>query len=36
MEEFILWCRQGPPRARVDHLDITEGMVVGFGEFLIR
>jgi acylphosphatase len=36
VEEFIAWCKQGPPRARVDFVDITEGEVRGYGEFLVR
>jgi acylphosphatase len=36
MEDFIAWCRQGPPRARIDHLDITEGAPCGYHEFFIR
>ena len=36
VEAFIAWCRQGPPRARVDHLDITEGMVAGYQKFLVK
>jgi acylphosphatase len=36
VDEFIAWCRQGPPRARVEYLDITEGAVIGFQEFFIK
>jgi acylphosphatase len=36
VEEFIEWCREGPPRARVDFVDVTEGEVRGFGEFIVR
>jgi acylphosphatase len=36
VDEFIDWCREGPPRARVDSVDITEGEVRGFGEFIVR
>jgi len=36
VEDFIAWCRQGPPRARVDSVDITEGEVRGFGEFVVK
>jgi acylphosphatase len=34
LDEFIAWCRKGPQRAVVKHVFVTEGMVVGFGEFL--
>jgi acylphosphatase len=36
VDEFIEWCRQGPPRARVDFVDITEGEARGFGEFFVK
>jgi acylphosphatase len=36
IELFISWCREGPQRADVKNLDITDGEVRGFTEFLIR
>ncbi len=36
LEEYIRWCRQGPPRARIEFMDVYEGEVVGFGEFVVR
>jgi acylphosphatase len=36
VDAFIDWCREGPPRARVDSVDITEGEVRGFREFVVR
>jgi acylphosphatase len=36
VDAFIDWCREGPPRSRVDSVDITEGEVRGFGEFFVR
>jgi acylphosphatase len=36
VNEFIAWCRQGPPRARVEYLDISEGPAGGYREFFIR
>jgi acylphosphatase len=36
VDDFTAWCRQGPPRARVDAVDITEGEVRGFGEFVVK
>lgn len=33
MERFISWCRQGPPRARVDEISVKEGTVQGYEEF---
>lgn len=25
LEPFIVWCKRGPPLARVDHIEITDG-----------
>jgi len=36
VDDFIAWCRQGPPRAMVHAVDITESEVRGFGEFFVR
>jgi acylphosphatase len=36
VEAFCAWCKDGSPRARVDHVEVTEGRVVGYTEFLIR
>jgi acylphosphatase len=36
IDTFIAWCRQGPPRARVDHVDISESQVSGYQEFFIK
>ncbi len=36
VDEFIAWCRQSAPRARVDAVDVTEGEVRGFGEFMVK
>jgi acylphosphatase len=36
VNEFLAWCTEGPPRSRVDHADITEGMVAGYREFVIK
>jgi acylphosphatase len=36
LEGFLTWCREGPPRAIIRSVDITEEEVVGFGEFGIR
>jgi acylphosphatase len=33
LEDFIAWCRRGPPSARIKAVDVTEGEAVGFGEF---
>lgn len=36
VDEFIAWCREGPPRARVVSVDVTEGEVRGFREFIVK
>ena len=35
LEAFIAWCRQGPPRARVEKLDIQELYLQLFDNFSI-
>jgi acylphosphatase len=36
LSEFIQWCQTGPPRAIVRKVDVSEGPVVQFQEFLVR
>lgn len=36
LEEYLNWCRQGPPRARIDFIDVYDGEVIGFGEFIVK
>lgn len=36
LERFITWSRQGPPRARVVDVLVTEGPVVGYVDFEVR
>jgi acylphosphatase len=36
IEEFIRWCRQGPPRSIIKFVDIYDAEVVGFEEFAVR
>lgn len=36
VNKMIEWARQGPPRARVDELDVTDGPVTNFKTFEIR
>ena len=35
IEQFINWCKQGPPQARVDHVAVTQKPDEGFREFKI-
>lgn len=36
VNKLVEWARQGPPRARVDGLDVVDGPVTGFRNFDIR
>jgi len=33
LDEFIAWCRQGPPSARVERVEVEHGSVVGHHDF---
>lgn len=36
LEEFVSWCRQGPPQAKVSEVEIDEGPVMDYRDFTIR
>lgn len=36
VERFVAWCRTGPPRARVERVDVREGPLVHFAGFETR
>jgi acylphosphatase len=36
VEHMISWCRVGPPKARVDHLEVCEEPLLGEVGFVIR
>lgn len=36
VEAMIRWCRQGPPMARVDAIQRSDGTVQGYSEFTVR
>jgi acylphosphatase len=36
LQQFMDWCGQGPPRARIDKLEVIEGEVRRFDAFEIR
>ena len=36
MDEFIAWCREGPPRARVEKVEVIEGEFLGYRNFQIQ
>jgi len=33
---FLAWCKEGPPRSRIDNVSVMEGPYTGFTEFSIR
>lgn len=35
LERFLAWCRKGPPMARVEGVEKTEGTVKGLKGFLV-
>lgn len=36
LDGFVVWCRQGPPRAVVNNVEVVDGTVAGFSSFEIR
>lgn len=36
IDQFLAWCRRGPPGARVVSTEVSEGDVKGFKDFEIR
>ena len=36
LRQFMEWCRQGPPRASVEKMDVTEGERKDFARFELR
>jgi acylphosphatase len=36
VDELLAWCRQGPPRGRVDRVEITDEPVTGERGFRVR
>ena len=37
IRQFLAWCHDGPPAARVDSVDVTNGVATGeFREFRLR
>lgn len=35
MEQFIAWCKKGPPRSNVDRFEVQDGALVGYKGFEI-
>ncbi len=36
LDQFILWCQQGPTWARVDHINIQASQVQGYDGFVVK
>ena len=36
VDEMVAWCRQGPPRARVDGIDVVDEEPIGEPSFRVR
>jgi acylphosphatase len=36
VERMLTWCQDGPPRARVDRVDVTDVAIVGERAFRVR
>jgi acylphosphatase len=36
LDALIEWCKQGPPAAKVQHVDVHEGTWKGFTEFTVK
>ena len=36
VENLVTWCRQGPSRARIDGIDVTEDIPAGLEDFRIQ
>jgi acylphosphatase len=36
LSHFVAWCRRGPDTARVDHLSVSAGPIVGYVGFARR
>ena len=35
LNEFVKWCTSGPPRAQVQHVEVSPGEITGFVSFSI-
>jgi acylphosphatase len=36
LKQFIKWCHEGPPRAKVERCEVEEGPIKNFNRFLIE
>ena len=35
LDELVTWCKSGPPKARVDRLEVTSGTPAGYRSFTV-
>jgi acylphosphatase len=35
LDDFIKWCHQGPPHARIDHVIVYDGIINQYNEFVV-
>jgi acylphosphatase len=35
LERFVAWCHEGPPRARVERVEVREGESEGYRDFAV-
>ena len=35
LDELVAWCKTGPPKARVDRVEVTSGTPAGYHSFTI-
>jgi acylphosphatase len=33
VEQFLEWCKEGPPRSRVDNIDVRDAKIAGYSDF---
>lgn len=36
LNTFVAWCQHGPPRAKVEKCDVSEGPLQNFSDFTVR
>ncbi len=36
LDRFVDWCRRGPSKAQVEHVEVKEGLLAGFLDFATR
>jgi acylphosphatase len=36
LDQLVAWCKTGPPRAHVSHVEVAEGDIKNYAEFSVR